>query len=140
MKLKVLKAFTWAHRGVQVEEFAPDQEIETEDPDLIEVATREGWVEGAVPLLNQDGLQLDGPTIAEFVAAGYPAANYPPAGYASRSTSDEVAAAIAAAAPVTESHAKDEEAMPEQTDIAPSPKAAKKAPEKAASTKAPETK
>lgn len=40
----------------------------------------------------------DGPTIAEFVAAGYPAKNYPPAGYASRSTPEEIAAAIAAEA------------------------------------------
>ena len=37
----------------------------------------------------------DGPTISEFLAAGYQAANYPPAGYASRSTEAEVAAAIA---------------------------------------------
>lgn len=45
-----------------------------------------------------DGAQLrqDGPTIAEFVAAGYLAANYPPAGYASRSTAEEITAAIEA--------------------------------------------
>ena len=42
-----------------------------------------------------DGL-ADGPTIAEFVAAGYPASAYPPRGYASRSTAEEIAAAIAA--------------------------------------------
>lgn len=42
------------------------------------------------------GLRSDGPTVAEFVAAGYLALNYPPAGYASRSTSEEVAVAIAA--------------------------------------------
>lgn len=41
-------------------------------------------------------LREDGPTVAEFVAAGYPAINYPPRGYASRSTEDEIAAAIAA--------------------------------------------
>ena len=35
----------------------------------------------------------DGPTVAEYVAAGYKAANYPPAGYASRSTAEEIAAA-----------------------------------------------
>jgi len=40
-------------------------------------------------------LRSDGPTIAEFVGAGYLAKNYPPKGYASRSTKKEIAAAIA---------------------------------------------
>ena len=40
-------------------------------------------------------LREDGPTVAEFVAAGYPAANYPPEGYVSRSTAQEIADAIA---------------------------------------------
>lgn len=40
-------------------------------------------------------LREDGPTIAEYVAAGYLAANYPPEGFASRSSADEIAAAIA---------------------------------------------
>lgn len=39
-------------------------------------------------------IRTDGPTVAEFVAAGYPAKNYPPAGYASRSTPEEVATAV----------------------------------------------
>ncbi|ARO24749.1 hypothetical protein TAL182_CH03003 [Rhizobium sp. TAL182] len=43
-------------------------------------------------------LREDGPTVEEYVAAGYLAANYPPSGYASRSTPDEIAAAIAAQA------------------------------------------
>lgn len=51
--------------------------------------------EAAVPR-DAAGLRTDGPTIAEFVAAGYKAADYPPAGYASRSTEDEIAAALAA--------------------------------------------
>jgi hypothetical protein len=38
----------------------------------------------------------DGPTVAEYVAAGYSASNYPPEGFASRSSADEFAAAIAA--------------------------------------------
>lgn len=46
--------------------------------------------------LNANGLKLDGPTIAEFVAAGYLAANYPPEGYASRSTQEEIDVAIEA--------------------------------------------
>lgn len=53
-------------------------------------------------------LRDDGPTIAEFVAAGYPAANYPPRGYASKSSEEEIAAAVAAEA------AKTNEPKPEQ--------------------------
>ncbi|MGN8004167.1 hypothetical protein ACTJKQ_13345 [Acidovorax sp. 22279] len=41
-------------------------------------------------------LRDDGPTVQEFVAAGYLAVNYPPAGYASKSTPEEIAAAVAA--------------------------------------------
>lgn len=41
-------------------------------------------------------IRKDGPTVAEYVAAGYLASGYPPKGYASRSTEDEIAAAIAA--------------------------------------------
>jgi len=46
------------------------------------------------PLASADG-NWTGPTVKEFVAAGYSARNYPPQGYASRSTPDEVAAAVA---------------------------------------------
>ncbi len=46
MKLTAVKSFSWAHQGVQVEHFEKGQEIETDDEDLIEVATREGWVKG----------------------------------------------------------------------------------------------
>lgn len=45
---------------------------------------------------SEPGLRSDGPTVAEFVAAGYLASNYPPAGYASRSTPEEISAAISA--------------------------------------------
>lgn len=41
-------------------------------------------------------LKQDGPTVAEFVKAGYPAKNYPPAGYASKSTAEEIAEAVKA--------------------------------------------
>ncbi|MDE2097470.1 MAG: hypothetical protein KGL39_09515 [Patescibacteria group bacterium] len=34
------------------------------------------------PLVNADGLRTDGPTLAEYVAAGYKAESYPPQGYA----------------------------------------------------------
>ena len=43
-------------------------------------------------------LRDDGPTV-EYVKAGYDAKNYPPQGYASRSTPEEIGAAVAAAAP-----------------------------------------
>jgi hypothetical protein len=46
---------------------------------------------------EEERLKEDGPTIAEWVAAGYPPENYPPTGYASRSTPEEIAAAIEAA-------------------------------------------
>jgi len=45
---------------------------------------------------GQPGLRVDGPTVEEHVAAGYLASAYPPAGYASRSTDEEIAAAVAA--------------------------------------------
>lgn len=50
-------------------------------------------VEGA---LKAASLKQDGPTVAEFIAAGYRASNYPLAGYASKSTDEEIEAAIAA--------------------------------------------
>ena len=43
MKLIAQTDFSWAHRGVVVEHFAAGAEIETEDEDLIEVSTAEGW-------------------------------------------------------------------------------------------------
>lgn len=43
---------------------------------------------GAPPLSDS------GPTVEQFVAAGYLAKNYPPEGYASRSTPEEIAQAI----------------------------------------------
>lgn len=47
---------------------------------------------------DAEGKRLDGPTVAEFVAAGYPADKYPPGGYAKKSTDDEIQAAITAQA------------------------------------------
>lgn len=48
------------------------------------------------PAGDHDALREDGPTVAEYVQAGYLASNYPPAGYAARSTAEEIAEAIAA--------------------------------------------
>lgn len=55
------------------------------------------FANGLVKILEDeadDELRQDGPTVAEYVTAGYPAANYPPVGYAPRSTADEIADAI----------------------------------------------
>ena len=41
--LKVKKAFKWAHRHVDVKEYAKGDFIETDDEDLIKVSTDEGW-------------------------------------------------------------------------------------------------
>lgn len=43
MKLKVKKAFKWAHRHVDVQEHNVGDVIDTDDEDLIRVATEEGW-------------------------------------------------------------------------------------------------
>jgi hypothetical protein len=43
MKLTVKKPFSWAHKGISVEAFEPGQTIDTEDQDLIDVSTKEGW-------------------------------------------------------------------------------------------------
>ncbi len=43
MKLIAKQAFSWAHRGVDIEAFSEGQTIETDDDDLIAVALAEGW-------------------------------------------------------------------------------------------------
>lgn len=43
---------------------------------------------------QSSNVRQDGPTVEEYVAAGYLAENYPPMGFASRSTPDEIAVAI----------------------------------------------
>lgn len=46
-KLKVIKAFDWAHRHVDVQSYAKGDVIDTEDEDLIRVAKEEKWVTDA---------------------------------------------------------------------------------------------
>ena len=43
MELIALQNFSWAHRGVQIEEFKEGQTIITEDADMISVSAHEGW-------------------------------------------------------------------------------------------------
>lgn len=45
---------------------------------------------------SEEQLKDNGPTVEEYVKAGYSAKNYPPQGFASKSTDEEVAAAIKA--------------------------------------------
>lgn len=45
MKLKITQQFDFAHRGCEVKTYAKGDEIDTEtaDPELVKVATEEGW-------------------------------------------------------------------------------------------------
>ncbi|WP_439392331.1 hypothetical protein ACRQ5Q_22305 [Bradyrhizobium sp. PMVTL-01] len=71
-----------------------------------------------------------GPTIEEFVAAGYRAENYPPVGYAARSTPDEVQKAIEA-----QRAAEAEKAKAVEAEKLEAEQAAPKEPQTAAETK-----
>lgn len=61
MKLKAKKNFSWAHRGCDVVDYAAGEIIETDDADLIEVATREDWVEGGKKQPAEDKAQKSAP-------------------------------------------------------------------------------
>jgi hypothetical protein len=58
--------------------------------------------------LSSASLKQDGPTVQDWVAAGYKASVYPSSGYASKSTQEEIDAAVAA-----------EKAPPAATEVAP---------------------
>lgn len=47
MKLTAQQNFSYTHRGYDQKHYAAGQEIETEDEEMIEVSTQEGW---AVPV------------------------------------------------------------------------------------------
>ncbi|KAA0995449.1 hypothetical protein FQ192_10410 [Pseudomonas sp. ANT_J12] len=67
--------------------------VDGDKPNIIEAYKRAGIIvtDGKAPALREDG-----PTVAEFVEAGYQASAYPPAGYVSRSAQEEIDAAVAA--------------------------------------------
>jgi hypothetical protein len=46
-KLQILQSFRFAHGGHTVREYEAGAEIETDDPDLVRVATSEGWAKDA---------------------------------------------------------------------------------------------
>jgi hypothetical protein len=69
------------------------EEAEQKKLDEADLAAQETAEHGAKqPEAPEGKLKEDGPTIAEWVAAGYSADAYPPSGYASRSTPEEIAA------------------------------------------------
>lgn len=93
-KILVTQAFPFAVEGnhvVQVETGEQDvsERCALVAVDHLNVATYLG--ERPLP-----DLRTDGPTILEFIEAGYQAINYPPEGYASRSSQEEIDAAIQA--------------------------------------------
>ena len=90
----VKKPFPFAVDGNQVIEIHAGEQEVSDRCALVAVEHL-----GVAAYLDQQGrqlLKLDGPTIAEFVEAGYWAVNYPPAGYESRSSQDEIDLAIKA--------------------------------------------
>ncbi|GGK46131.1 hypothetical protein SAMN04490189_4587 [Pseudomonas koreensis] len=90
----VKKPFPFSADGNHVVEVAVGEQDVSERCAL--VAVEHLGVASYANQLDANGLKLDGPTIAEFVAAGYLAVNYPPEGYASRSSQEEIDAAIEA--------------------------------------------
>lgn len=51
MKLEILKGFAFAHGGIRVVEYQAGTTVETDDAELVAVATAEGWAAeaGAAP-------------------------------------------------------------------------------------------
>jgi hypothetical protein len=90
---KVLKAFPCSFDGIKSETLAPGDERDFGS--MAEGLKKAGLIG---ELNDASSLRQDGPTIAEYVGAGYPATGYPPQGYASRSTAKEIAAAVKAEA------------------------------------------
>ncbi len=88
----VKKPFPFAVDGNQVIEIPAGEQDVSERCAL--VAVEHLGVASYPNQLDANGLKLDGPTIAEFVSDGYLAVNYPPEGYASRSSQEEIDAAI----------------------------------------------
>lgn len=52
MKLKITQDFAYAHRGYDRREYVSGDVVDSDDAEMIDVATREGW---AVPADKPDG-------------------------------------------------------------------------------------
>lgn len=112
--------------GVKQKQFEPG-ETRAADPSIVKHLVGTTLIDPNAPA---GGLRTDGPTIDEFITAGYPAANYPPQGYASRSTEEEIAAAIAALPAA--SGAKAEPPLENKADVIPENKGKPAKPQPAA--------
>lgn len=92
--ISVKKPFPFAVDGNQVVEIQAGEQEVSERCAL--VAVEHLGVAEYLDRQSQSILRTDGPTIAEFIEAGYLASNYPPEGYVSRSSKEEIEAAIKA--------------------------------------------
>lgn len=93
--ISVKKAFPFAVDGNKVVEIHAGEQDVSARCALVAVehlGVAEYLDRQAGPVLRV--MRDDGPTVAEWMEAGYLAANYPPDGYASRSTQEEIDAAI----------------------------------------------
>lgn len=95
---------------------------------LVEIISDEGH-----PDDGGEELRTDGPTVDEYVAAGYPAKAYPPSGYASRSSAEEITNAITAQAVAGK---QKEKTVNEEKQSGPTPNKAARAPKNKAAPKA----
>lgn len=88
----VKKTFPFALDGNQVIEIQAGEQDVSERCALVAVDHL-----GVAEYVNRQRapvLREDGPTVAEWVEAGYLAASYPPEGYVSRSSQEEIDAAV----------------------------------------------
>lgn len=94
---KVLKAFPCSFDGIHSVDLQVDDKRDFGSMAAgLKKAGLIGDIDGKEKSPADTELRDDGPTVAEYVAKGYLAANYPPKGYASRSTREEIDAAIEA--------------------------------------------
>jgi hypothetical protein len=49
MRLQITETFKFAHRGVEVREYQAGDTVDTDDQELIDISTREGWAKVAEP-------------------------------------------------------------------------------------------
>lgn len=43
MRLQITETFKFAHRGVEVREYQAGNTVDTDDQELVDISTREGW-------------------------------------------------------------------------------------------------
>lgn len=94
---KVLKAFPCSFDGIHsVDMQVGDKRDFGSMAAALKKAGLIGDIDGRETSPAVTELRDDGPTVAEYVSKGYLAVNYPPQGYASRSTQEEIDAAVKA--------------------------------------------